>query len=226
MLVFRNKVDIKINYPIENFSKKEKIIYFDIETTGFSRKYCIVYLIGCMYYSGDELCYTQWLAENFNDEANVLMAFNKFIKDFDTVIHFNGNSFDIPFLTERGKKYNLEFDFDNYQSIDIYKPVSKLNHILKMENNKQKSFEKLLGINRSDPFSGGDLIEVFKHYVESKDERLLFPLLLHNKEDVWNMGALTDLLSIFLNISIMLILTKFMNIRILTGIFNRNYLLV
>lgn len=45
-----------------------------------------------------------------------------------------------------------------------------------MENNKQKSFEKLLGINRSDPFSGGDLIEVFKHYVESKDERLLFPL--------------------------------------------------
>lgn len=196
MLVFRNKVDIKINYPIENFSKKEKIIYFDIETTGFSRKYCIVYLIGCMYYSGDELCYTQWLAENFNDEANVLMAFNKFIKDFDTVIHFNGNSFDIPFVTERGKKYNLEFDFDNYQSIDIYKPVSKLNHILKMENNKQKSFEKLLGINRSDPFSGGDLIEVFKHYVESKDERLLFPLLLHNKEDVWNMGVLTDLLSI------------------------------
>ena len=103
MLVFRNKVDIKINYPIENFSKKEKIIYFDIETTGFSRKYCIVYLIGCMYYSGDKLCYTQWLAENFNDEANVLMAFNKFIKDFDTVIHFNGNSFDIPFVTERGK---------------------------------------------------------------------------------------------------------------------------
>ena len=50
MLVFRNKVDIEINYPIENFSKKEKIIYFDIETTGFTRKYCIVYLIGCMYY--------------------------------------------------------------------------------------------------------------------------------------------------------------------------------
>ena len=131
-----------------------------------------------------------------NDMMDEISFEKELIKDFDTVIHFNGNSFDIPFVTERGKKYNLEFDFDNYQSIDIYKPVSKLNHILKMENNKQKSFEKLLGINRSDPFSGGDLIEVFKHYVESKDERLLFPLLLHNKEDVWNMGILTDLLSI------------------------------
>ena len=45
-----------------------------------------------MYYAGEQLMYTQWLAENFNDEANVLMAFNKFIKDFDTIIHFNGNS--------------------------------------------------------------------------------------------------------------------------------------
>ena len=78
---------------------------------------------------------------------------------FDTVIHFNGNSFDIPFVTERGKKYNLEFDFDNYQSIDIYKPVSKLNHILKMENNKQKSKQKLHGKNTRHPKSGRDIIE-------------------------------------------------------------------
>ncbi len=196
MLVFRNKANIKIEYPISNFSDMDKILFFDIETTGFSRKYCIVYLIGCMYYSGNELYYTQWLAENFNDEANVLMSFHKFINDFDTIIHFNGNSFDIPFITERGKKYNLDFDFDNFQSIDIYKPISRLNHILKMDNNKQKSFEKLLNIKREDIFSGGDLIEVFKQYVESKDERLLFPLLLHNKEDVWNMGLLCDLISI------------------------------
>ena len=64
-----------------------------------------------------------------------------------------------------------------------------------MENQKQKTFEKLLNIERTDPFSGGDLIEVFKQYVESKDERLLFPLLLHNKEDVFNMGYLLSLLA-------------------------------
>ncbi len=101
-----------------------------------------------MYYAGDELMYTQWLAENFNDEANVLMAFYKFIQNFDTIIHFNGNSFDIPFVTERGRKYMLEFDFDKFKHIDIYKSVNTLNHILKMENQKQKSFETLLGIKR------------------------------------------------------------------------------
>ncbi len=195
MIVIRNKADVTIEYPIERFAKKENVVFFDIETTGFSRKFCNIYLIGCMYYAGDELMYTQWLAENFNDEANVLMAFHKFIQNYNTIIHFNGNSFDIPFVQERGKKYMLEFNFQQYQHIDLYKAVNSLNHILKMENQKQKSFEKLLGIDRNDPFSGGDLTEVFKQYVESKDERLLIPLLLHNKEDVFHMGRLLSLLA-------------------------------
>ncbi|MFQ9515265.1 MAG: ribonuclease H-like domain-containing protein [Eubacterium sp.] len=196
MLVIKDKANTKITYPIEKIADQDKVLFFDIETTGFSRKYCNVYLIGCMYFSGDQPMYTQWLAENFNDEANVLMAFHKFIQSFDTIIHFNGNSFDMPFLQARGEKYHLDFNFDQFKSIDIYRPVSKMNHILKMENQKQKTFEQLLGIKRTDPFSGGDLIEVFKHYVESKDERLIFPLLLHNREDVWNMGELISLLSI------------------------------
>ena len=196
MLVIRDKVNIKIEYPISEIADTDKVLFFDIETTGFSRKYCNVYLIGCMYFSGKELMYIQWLAENFNDEANILMAFHKFIQNFNTIIHFNGNNFDIPFIRERGAKYKLDFCFENFKSIDIYKPLSKLNHILKMENLNQKSFEKKLSIHREDPFSGGDLIEVYKQYVESRDERLIFPLLLHNREDVFNMGKLVSLLSI------------------------------
>lgn len=196
MLVIRDKANIKIEYPISEIADTDKILFFDIETTGFSRKYCNIYLIGCMYFSGKELLYTQWLAENFNDEANILMAFHKLVQNFNTIIHFNGNNFDIPFIKERGAKYKLNFCFENFKSIDIYKPLFRLNHILKMENLKQKSFEKKLSIHRQDPFSGGDLIEVFKQYVETKDERLIFPLLLHNREDVFNMGKLVSLLAI------------------------------
>lgn len=196
MLVIKDKANVKITYPIEKTVEKDKVLYLDIETTGFSRKYCNVYLIGCMYFSGSQPMYRQWLAENFNEEANILMTFHKFIQRFDTIIHFNGNSFDMPFLQERGEKYHLGFNFEKFKSIDLYKSVSKINHILKMENQKQITFEQLFDIKRSDPFSGGDLIEVFRQYVESKDERLIFPLLLHNREDVWNMGKLTSLLSI------------------------------
>ena len=194
MLVIKEKANIKTEYPLENVCDISKSLFFDIETTGFSRQYCNIYLIGCMYYEDGVLMYTQWLAENFNDEKNILTDFHNFIKRFDTLIHFNGNSFDIPFIKERGEKYKLDFNFEAFKSIDLYKSVSKINHILKMENQKQKTFEIMLGYNRTDPFSGGDLIEVFKQYVESKDSRLIYPLLLHNKEDLFGMGYLSNLL--------------------------------
>ena len=66
MLVIRDKANIKIDYPVSTIANPDKTIFFDIETTGFSRKYCNVYLIGCMYFSNNELMYAQWLAENFN----------------------------------------------------------------------------------------------------------------------------------------------------------------
>ncbi|MCR5737040.1 MAG: ribonuclease H-like domain-containing protein [Eubacterium sp.] len=196
MLVFREKVDFKIEYPIETLASKNEVLFFDIETTGFSRDKCFIYLIGCMYYIGDTLMYTQWLAETKNDEANVLMAFHKFMQPFRTIIHFNGNTFDIPFVKARGEKIRLDFDFASMNSLDIYKPVSKLQHLFGLENTRQKSFETLLGINRKDPFTGGELVEVYFEFLRTKDAKLLFPLLLHNKEDVWNMGKLLSLLSL------------------------------
>jgi uncharacterized protein YprB with RNaseH-like and TPR domain len=196
MLVFREKVDFTIEYPLEKFSSKDRILFFDIETTGFSREKCFIYLIGCMYYVGDVLMYTQWLAENRNDEANVLMAFHKFMQPFNTIIHFNGNSFDIPFVVARGQKIHLDFSFEKMQSVDIYKPVSKLNHLIGLENNRLKTYETFLSIQRVDPFSGGELVVLYQEYLRTKDGKLLLPLLMHNKEDVLNMGKLISLLSI------------------------------
>lgn len=196
MLVIKDKVETKIEYPIPKLGNPDKILYFDIETTGFSRKYCMIYLIGCMYFVGGQPYYTQWFAENANEEANILMAFSKFLEGFDTIIHFNGNSFDMPFIKERGEKYRLDFDFTKFRNIDIYKATYRFSHLLKLENNKQKSYETLLGIKRTDPFSGGDLIEVYKEFLRTRDEMLILPLLLHNKEDVWYMGNLTNLLAL------------------------------
>ena len=119
-----------------------------------------------------EPIYTQWVAENANDEANVLMAFHKFIQNYKIIIHFNGNTFDMPFLKERGEKYNINFDFNSFESIDIYKTVKKYSDLLKLENNKQKTYEDFLGIKRNDPFSGGDLIEVYKEFMRTHDENV------------------------------------------------------
>jgi uncharacterized protein YprB with RNaseH-like and TPR domain len=59
----------------------DSICFFDIETTGFSRNYNIVYLIGAVYFRNGISHYLQWLAESDSDEAYILSAFNDFLKD-------------------------------------------------------------------------------------------------------------------------------------------------
>ncbi len=69
------------------------ICFFDIETTGFSRNYNIVCLIGAVYFRKRNYR----IIYSGVDEAYILSAFNDFLKDFHTLIHFNGDAFDIPF---------------------------------------------------------------------------------------------------------------------------------
>ena len=196
MIVIKDEAKITVDYPIEKFADKEKILYFDIETTGLSRKYCSIYLIGAMYFDEGKWMYAQWFADNYNDEANVIMAFQKFIKDYDCLIHFNGNSFDIPFVNDRADNYNIDLDLDRLKSVDIYKDISSLKNVLNLPNMKQKTLEEAVGIKRTDPFSGGELVEVYKEYVRTKDQKLIYPLLLHNREDVLYMGKITELLNL------------------------------
>ena len=47
------------------------ICFFDIETTGFSRNYNIVYLIGAVYFRNGISHYLQWLAESDSDDSRM-----------------------------------------------------------------------------------------------------------------------------------------------------------
>ena len=142
----------------------DSICFFDIETTGFSRNYNIVYLIGAVYFRNGISHYLQWLAESDSDEAYILSAFNDFLKDFHTLIHFNGDAFDIPFITERAAHLNVALDLSHLESLDLYKTARKCKSILSLSDYKQKTIEHFLGIEREDMYSGGELIDVYRKF--------------------------------------------------------------
>lgn len=177
------------------------ICFFDIETTGFSRNYNIVYLIGAVYFCNGVSHYSQWLAESDSDEAYILSAFNDFLKSFHTLIHFNGDAFDIPFITERAAHLNVALDLSHLQSLDLYKTARKCKALLSLSDYKQKTIEHFLGIEREDMYSGGELIEIYKKFslkpsdTAHNDYRKL--LLLHNHDDIEGMLSLLPLISYY-----------------------------
>lgn len=173
----------------------EKILFFDIETTGLSARSSYLYLIGCAYYSDGNFYLKQWFLEHPSEEKEVLIQFYHFMKYFDALVHFNGTTFDMPYIQNKWKRYALPYDFSHIESIDLYKLLQPYKSLFRLPNLKQKTLEDYLGRNRNDPFDGGQLIAVYHDFLATHDSRGLAYLLLHNKEDVEGLTALPAMLA-------------------------------
>ena len=182
------------SYPLSRLGNREDLLFFDIETTGFSGDYNQVYLIGCVYFTETSARFVQWFADTKTSETEVIESFFAFAKNYKTLVHFNGDTFDIPFIEKRCHALDLEFSFAPFTSIDIYKCIKPYKKHLGLENLKQKSIEAFLGIDRDDTYSGGQLIEVYQEYLKTKDPYLLKLLLLHNEDDLKGMPKLLPIL--------------------------------
>lgn len=187
-------VTLDCNYPLEWIHPDKKIIFFDIETTGLSVHYSTFYLIGCVYPEKDIWHLRQWLSDGLRDELQVLQEFFEFIKQFQVMIHFNGERFDLPYLSHCANQYGMETNFEQLIQIDLLKKIRPYKTILGLSNLKQKSLEHFLHIYREDIYNGGELIPVYEQYQQSKDENLLHLLLLHNEDDLKGMLQLLPLL--------------------------------
>ena len=184
-----------IKYDLSKIGDPAKILFFDIETTGLSPKNSKLYLIGCISIKSDKLQFKQWFSESMSDETAMLQSFYEYAANFDTLIHFNGDGFDLPYIRECAKQYYLFNPLDNYASIDIYKKVRHLKNPLGLERMNQKSLEEFLGLYRKDKYTGGELIDFYYDYTQNKDSGILQDLLLHNEEDLLGMLKVVEMLS-------------------------------
>lgn len=175
---------LKGKIPQDIFSALPDALFFDIETTGLSARNSMCYLIGMVYLKDGLWEYTQMFADSPSDETCLLTDFFKIAGSYKYLIHFNGESFDIPFILQRCRLLELPFVPSLPESIDLFKRIRKLSKLLQLENFKQKTIEEFLGINRPDKYSGKELISIYRDYVISKNEDSEKLLLLHNHDDI------------------------------------------
>ena len=171
----------------------DKSVFFDIETTGFKAEYSQIYLIGAARHARNGWTLMQWMTEKPSEEAGLLRVFSAFLKPYDTIIHFNGKRFDIPYLEEKYRQYGIPSPLEGLRSIDIYQDVKGLRSLLRLEHLNQTSLEHFLGLQREDRYDGGRLIPVYHEYCKCGRENLMQLLLLHNREDVQGMLSLVRL---------------------------------
>ncbi|MBQ9234452.1 MAG: ribonuclease H-like domain-containing protein [Lachnospiraceae bacterium] len=184
MIVIKNKARDNKYIQLDKHFDTDDIVLFDIETTGFAAQATTLYLIGCACYENDDLIITQWFNDDGKSEVELINSFFKYTSNYKTLIHYNGDGFDIPYIDKKLCEHKLSYSFDNLESFDLYKHIRPYKDMLHLDNLKQKSVEKFLGINRLDKYSGGDLIRIYKEYLEKPDDKKEQLLLQHNYEDI------------------------------------------
>lgn len=196
MVIYKHIFDT-LKYDYKGFDKGE-ICFIDIETTGFSRKYNYIYLIGLVHYSYEDIGWklVQFFADNPNDEQNILCQFNEYVKGFKVIITYNGDSFDIPFIESRMSKYNISSNLKNIESFDIYRKVKQESPYLNLDNLKLKTLEESIEIFRDDKYTGKDCIDFYNQYLISKDDGLLSRILNHNYDDLYYLLPVMNIFSI------------------------------
>lgn len=181
---------------ISKYFHDKNVCFLDIETTGLSKKFNQIYLIGLVYFNHE---YNNWhlsqfFAEHIDEEHILLEQVNKCISNFDLVITYNGEGFDIPFIKYRSKIYKINEIISSIDSFDIYRKIKKDSPYLPFENLKLKTIEESLNIFRDDKYTGKDCINFYYEYINTKDNIFKEKILKHNFDDLY---YLLDIMKIF-----------------------------
>lgn len=174
----------------------EEAVFLDIETTGLSPMRSFIYLIGLVFIDLKKVTMhiTQLIAEDRDEEEEILKLMKERLKGYKTVVTYNGNSFDLPFIAKRSERYGIEpiamDSFDMYEKLRLHKDT------LKLDGLKQKNIEKKLGITREDRYNGGECISFYKDYVKNKNQESFNRFVLHNYDDLLYMPATMSILDL------------------------------
>lgn len=180
----------------------DQILLFDIETTGFSPKSCYCYMIGYCYFQDSVWHYRMLFNDDGRSEYAMINDFLHVLNGYTLLIHYNGDGFDIPFLTEKIRQYQsfgLSFQdpdsLSRIESLDLYKILKPYRHRLDLPNIKLATIEQAMGYLRSDRYNGGELIKVYRDYLVSPSENAEHELYQHNYEDIQAMIPMLSLLN-------------------------------
>ncbi len=208
MLIFDEKISSDSVPAWDHLAEKhgrEKVLMFDLETTGFSPVNSFIYIIGINLWKEDSWHIIQLFNDDGKSEPEMIAHFMELLENKTTLFHFNGDRFDIPFVLGRMEKIinSLKISIPDrmspLDSVDFFKEIKPFKYALGLPNVKQKTVEKYLGIYREDQYDGGQLINVYLSYLSSGSKRNRDLVLLHNRDDMEGMyhlariRALTDL---------------------------------
>jgi len=174
----------------------ETALFMDTETTGLSGgSGTVAFLVGVGYFEGDVFRLEQVFMRDFNDEEPMLRYLDGVFKGRDTVVTYNGKSFDIPLLRTRFIQNRLRFRLDAALQYDLLHAARRFWKRRLGDCTLVNIEREVLGMRRHGDVPSVEIPEIWLEYLRTRDARRLEQVFYHHKMDILSLAALAGRLS-------------------------------
>jgi len=169
-----------------------RVLFLDTETTGLSGGAgTVAFEVGLGFIEPRGMVIRQYVMRDYCEEPAMMAEIAALISRFDTIVSFNGKSFDLPLLESRMIMSRIRIPLTRMPHLDllhaarrVYKLRLKRCSLLALE-------ETVLGLGRHDDLPGAQVPQRYFDYIRTREFALLEDVLRHNFDDVRSLACLT-----------------------------------
>ncbi|MGN0996028.1 MAG: ribonuclease H-like domain-containing protein [Candidatus Ventricola sp.] len=169
-----------------------RVLFLDTETTGLSGGAgTVAFEIGVGFLTGRSLVIRQYVMRDYGEEAAMLAEIAALLRRFDTLVTFNGKSFDLPLLESRLIMARIRLPVTQMPHLDLLHAARRVYKLRLGRCNLASLEEAVLGVRREDDLPGAQVPQRYFSYIQTREFALLEDVLRHNLEDVRSLVSLT-----------------------------------
>lgn len=169
-----------------------RVLFLDTETTGLSGGAgTVAFEIGIGFIDSRGMVIRQYVMRDYSEEGPMLEEIAGLFRQFDTIVSFNGKTFDLPLLESRMVMNRIRLAVTQMPHLDLLHAARRVYKLRLKRCNLAALEEAVLGQQRSDDLPGSQVPQRYFDYIRTREFALLEDVLRHNLDDVKSLAALT-----------------------------------
>lgn len=201
--VILNQIDELSPYYLKLAGKDENLLqlnlrnslFFDTETTGLAGgSGTHIFMAGFGYFEKNSFIIKQFFLRDFPEEPAMLHSIHDLMKQFDSIISFNGKSFDLPLLKSRFIFHRIKMEFAEPVHLDLLHAARRVWKNSLPDCSLGTLERQVLKVYRNGDVPSYLIPHLFFEYLRTKDARPMKQIFYHNEIDILSMVTLTIIL--------------------------------
>jgi len=160
-------------------------LFIDTETTGLAGS--VVFLLGAMRVTSDDIRLVQVFARNYAEERELARTWSDMLQEATRLVSFNGKSFDVPVLRDRLGYHAIE-EPACPPHLDLLHHARRLWGDRLPDCRLQTLERELCGRRRAGDIPGDEIPGVYHHFVKTGEVDDILSVFHHNALDIMTLA--------------------------------------